>query len=40
MYTRRVDYEIDCTSEEIPCPHYDASEDTGNEKLCYKLCML
>lgn len=31
VYTRRVEDGGDCTPEEIPCPHYNASEDTGNQ---------
>lgn len=29
VYARRVDYEGDCTPEEIPCPHYNTSDDIG-----------
>ncbi|KAH9638394.1 hypothetical protein HF086_004196 [Spodoptera exigua] len=29
VYTRRIDDGSECTPEEIPCPHYNASEDTG-----------
>ncbi|KAI8437580.1 hypothetical protein MSG28_011864 [Choristoneura fumiferana] len=29
VYTRRIDDGSECTPEEIPCPHYNASDDTG-----------
>lgn len=31
VYTRRIDDGSDCYPDEIPCPHYNATEDTGKE---------
>lgn len=29
VYARKIDEGGDCAPEEIPCPHYNASEDSG-----------
>lgn len=29
VYARKVETEIDCTPNEIPCPHYNTSDATG-----------
>lgn len=39
VYTRRIDDGSDCTPEEIPCPHYNASEDTDQLFCCKGFCM-
>ncbi|CAH0596356.1 unnamed protein product [Chrysodeixis includens] len=39
VYTRRVEDGGDCTPEEIPCPHYNASEDTDQLYCCKGFCM-
>ncbi|CAH0677873.1 unnamed protein product [Spodoptera exigua] len=39
VYTRRIDDGSECTPEEIPCPHYNASEDTDQLYCCKGFCM-
>ncbi|KAL0818978.1 hypothetical protein ABMA28_008267 [Loxostege sticticalis] len=39
VYARRIDDVSDCTSEEIPCPHYNASDETGQMYCCKGFCM-
>ncbi|KAI8437578.1 hypothetical protein MSG28_011864 [Choristoneura fumiferana] len=39
VYTRRIDDGSECTPEEIPCPHYNASDDTDQMYCCKGFCM-
>ncbi|CAF4920372.1 unnamed protein product [Pieris macdunnoughi] len=39
VYARRVDDILDCTSEEIPCPHFNISEEADQLYCCKGFCM-
>ncbi|CAG4966150.1 unnamed protein product [Parnassius apollo] len=39
VYARRIVDDSDCSPEEIPCPHYNASEDTDQMFCCKGFCI-
>ncbi|XP_063548743.1 glutamate [NMDA] receptor subunit 1 isoform X2 [Cydia strobilella] len=39
VYARRIDDGSDCTAEEIPCPHYNTTDDTDQMYCCKGFCM-
>ncbi|XP_063617199.1 glutamate [NMDA] receptor subunit 1 isoform X2 [Cydia splendana] len=39
VYARRIDDGSECTAEEIPCPHYNATNDTDQMYCCKGFCM-
>ncbi|XP_063374819.1 glutamate [NMDA] receptor subunit 1 [Cydia amplana] len=39
VYARRIDDGSDCTAEEIPCPHYNTTDDTDQLYCCKGFCM-
>uniref|UniRef100_A0A345BF23 Glutamate [NMDA] receptor subunit 1 n=1 Tax=Lobesia botrana TaxID=209534 RepID=A0A345BF23_9NEOP len=39
VYARRIDDGSECTAEEIPCPHYNATDDSDQLYCCKGFCM-
>lgn len=36
VYARRIDDGSECSLEEIPCPHYNASDATGTKRYFFE----